>query len=1059
MPFPKMNPALERALVARAYDEPTAVQLAVLEPAAIGHDMLVSAQTGSGKTVAFGLTLAPKLLGDAERFGPATAPMALIITPTRELAVQVQRELAWLYAETGARFASCVGGMDVRTEKTALAAGAHIVVGTPGRLRDHLERRRLDVTKLAAVVLDEADEMLDLGFREDLEFILDATPAERQTLMFSATVPRPIEALARKFQRDAVRIETVGRNLPHEDIEYRAVRTLPHAVESTVINLLRYYDSKATLVFCATREGVRRMHTGLANRGFAAVALSGELSQAERTLALQSLRDGRAKVLVATDVAARGLDLPELALVIHADLPNDPETLLHRLGRTGRAGRKGISVLVIPPSRRRKAEQLLGIARVNAEWEGAPTAKQIAAKDQERLLALPILDELATAEDLALGRTLLEGRTPEQLAAALIRMHRASLPVPEDIRDTGRGAAPSRHERPERSERANSHDRDEGRGRTGFVNKSMRDPAAAGGGFNRSEREGRDEMVWFGLNIGREKNADPRWLLPLICRVGDVSKSEIGSIKIADRQTTFEILASHADQFELAFKASKNKEGKMWRVDGEAAPAASEPKSESKPGRPHVSKPYKPKRPIVDAAETGEPAVTLVEATFAAETTAELASVELPAHDTPAPVAVVAEHLVAERAVTQSATADVAAPSNAIEPSVPEVISTGVEHQVSAMIEPLTEVAAEPSIDTPAKPKKPRHAKTFDAESRKPRDDKRGGSEARTKPAWQKRPDGADAGAKSGYRSAGANGHKPYADASARPPPRAEHSEARSSGYQARPDRDRDGASSSEGASSKPASKPWQKRSDATPGAARPGGWTKKPHSADNKFKSEGFKSRSGDGGNSRSEHMRDGDARPANGNSQAHGGYDASKRRYERPDAAPGGGEKRFHPLDQAGTAPRKRFNEARTDAGNGSGAGSGAGGQSARADKPHGNGYSAAPHAGRPEQRSEQRSERRPEHRPDHKRSTDGAGGAKQRYARPEGGHGAGAKPYGSPAKSESRQPFDKDSRPHSSKPHSAKPHGGKPHGGKPGGGKPFSGKPGGRPFKSGFKAKNRP
>ena len=358
--------------------------------------------------------------------------------------MQVQRELAWLYAETGARIATCVGGMDPKAERTALAAGAHIVVGTPGRLRDHLERRRLDLSKLRAVVLDEADEMLDLGFRDDLQFILDETPAERQTLMFSATVPRGIESLARSYQKNALRIETAQRNRQHDDIEYRAIRTVPYAIEPSVVNLLRYFDAPAALVFCATREGVRRMHAALANRGFAAVALSGELSQAERTDALQSLRDGRSKVLVATDVAARGLDLAELTLVIHADLPNDAETLLHRSGRTGRAGRKGISILIVPPNKRRRAEELLSCSRINASWGNAPTAKEIAAKDQERLLALPILDELATAEDLELGRTLLEGRTPEQVAAALIRMHRASLPVPESLKDFGRPAAPER---------------------------------------------------------------------------------------------------------------------------------------------------------------------------------------------------------------------------------------------------------------------------------------------------------------------------------------------------------------------------------------------------------------------------------------------------------------------------------------------------------------------------------------------------------------------------------------------------------------------------------------
>src|ERR671921_942187 len=204
MAFPETHPALDRALAERGYAEPTPVQAAVLQPEARDRDLLVSAQTGSGKTVAYGLAMATTLLGEEERFGPPREPLALIIAPTRELALQVNRELIWLYGPAGARVASCDGGMDVRREQRALADGCHIVVGTPGRLRDHLERGRLDTSKMRVVVLDEADEMLDLGFREDLGFILDATPAERRTLLFSATIPREIAMLARRFQRDAL---------------------------------------------------------------------------------------------------------------------------------------------------------------------------------------------------------------------------------------------------------------------------------------------------------------------------------------------------------------------------------------------------------------------------------------------------------------------------------------------------------------------------------------------------------------------------------------------------------------------------------------------------------------------------------------------------------------------------------------------------------------------------------------------------------------------------------------------------------------------------------------
>ncbi len=220
--FEGIVPALGRALDKRGYTELTQVQKAVLELEPAGADALVSAQTGSGKTVAFGIALAPSLLDGEERFDRAAAPLGLAVAPTRELALQVKRELEWLYAETGAVIASCVGGMDIRTERRALERGAHIVVGTPGRLCDHIRRNALDMSDLRAVVLDEADEMLDLGFREDLEFILDAAPAERRTLMFSATVSRTIANLAKNYQRDAVRITTAAEQKQHGDIEYRA---------------------------------------------------------------------------------------------------------------------------------------------------------------------------------------------------------------------------------------------------------------------------------------------------------------------------------------------------------------------------------------------------------------------------------------------------------------------------------------------------------------------------------------------------------------------------------------------------------------------------------------------------------------------------------------------------------------------------------------------------------------------------------------------------------------------------------------------------------------------
>ena len=448
---PNLHPALAAALAARGYDTLTPVQSEVLKDEAQGRDLIVSAKTGSGKTVAFGLAIADQLL-EGDNVSWTREPLCLVIAPTRELAMQVSKELDWLYASAGARVVTCVGGMDPMKERRALQGGAHIVVGTPGRLRDHLERGALNLSALRVAVLDEADEMLDMGFREELEEILDATPPERRTLLFSATMPRPIVALAKRYQKDALRIETLGDREGHADIAYQAVAVSPTDIEHAVVNLLRLHEAETAILFCATREAVRRLHASLSERGFDAVALSGEHSQSERNHALQALRDQRARVCVATDVAARGIDLPSVSLVIHVELPRDAEALQHRSGRTGRAGRKGTAVLIVPFRRRRNVEIMLRNARIDAEWLDPPSPEQVRIKDRERLLASLSVEVEPDEEDRPLADQLMATLSPQAIAAALVRTLRTNLPAPEDIlapggRDGGRprtaGRAPA----------------------------------------------------------------------------------------------------------------------------------------------------------------------------------------------------------------------------------------------------------------------------------------------------------------------------------------------------------------------------------------------------------------------------------------------------------------------------------------------------------------------------------------------------------------------------------------------------------------------------------------
>lgn len=551
-----MIQTLADALSERGYDKLTAVQTAVTDPELQDSDLLVSAQTGSGKTVGFGLAIATTLMGEAEHLGPAAAPLALIVAPTRELAFQVMRELSWLYAKAGARVTTCIGGMDMRDERRALDRGAHIVVGTPGRLRDHIQRGSLDMGQLRAVVLDEADEMLDLGFREDMEFMLNEAPDERRVLMFSATVPPMIAKLAKTYQRDAVRVTTLSDTSQNAAIRYQAMRVAQRDSENAIINVLRYHDAPNAIVFANTRAMVNRLTARLSNRGFSVVALSGELSQNERTHALQSMRDGRARVCVATDVAARGIDLPNLDLVIHAELPSNGEGLLHRSGRTGRAGRNGISALILPPKVTKKAERLFKFAKIEAEWVKAPSVEDIQRKDRERLLADPVWNTETTAEQNEFAAELLALHSPERIAAAYLALYTAQQSAPEEL------ATPDA-------------------------------PV---------ERKPFGPSVWFSLTVGRDAQAEPRWLLPLLCRTGNIDKDMIGAIRVQQTESFVELTKASVKGFLEALGPKLELEDGITIRQLDAAPdlGGSQSNRSSSPRKPKGDRPTRDRAPQHD---------------------------------------------------------------------------------------------------------------------------------------------------------------------------------------------------------------------------------------------------------------------------------------------------------------------------------------------------------------------------------------------------------------------------------------------------------------------------
>ncbi|MEO0380600.1 MAG: DEAD/DEAH box helicase [Pseudomonadota bacterium] len=560
---------LQTALTARGYTELTPVQQAVTDPDLMGADLLVSAQTGSGKTVGFGLALGSTLLGDEPLFQMADAPLALVIAPTRELAMQVKRELGWLYGETGVVMASCVGGMDMRDERRALGRGAHIVVATPGRLRDHIMRGSIDLSAIRGVVLDEADEMLDLGFREDLEFILGECPDSRRTLMFSATVPAQIAKLAKTYQKDAIRIATTSGEKQHADITYQAMTVANHDAENAIINILRFHEAPNAIVFCNTRAMVNRVTTRLSNRGFPVVALSGELTQSERTNALQAMRDGRARVCVATDVAARGIDLPNLDLVVHAELPSNHETLLHRSGRTGRAGRKGTSALIVMAKVRAKANRILRSAKLEAEWIDAPSADAVRAADEARLMDNPMWTDPITDGETDMVAKFIETFSPEQLAAAVLRIHGLRHSAPEHL--------------------------------------SM----VAGDKTAPKARAPFGPSTWFSVTGGRDQGIEVRRLLPIMCNAGDITKDDIGAIRIVNDMSYVELKTEAVAGFVQNLGPTMQVEGgaTVTQLDG-VPDAASQPKPrfEGKSGRNASDKPKrgygdKPKRGYGDGAK------------------------------------------------------------------------------------------------------------------------------------------------------------------------------------------------------------------------------------------------------------------------------------------------------------------------------------------------------------------------------------------------------------------------------------------------------------------------
>ncbi len=617
-PFAALPPPLRRALEARGFLSFTPVQSAVLDAVGAGCDLRISSQTGSGKTVALGFAMAADVLAAdgvpqadispdlgrpyavARPTRPQRGPVALVIVPTRELAAQVAEELTWLFAEVpGASVDVVTGGTSVPFERRRLSRSPRILVGTPGRLIDHLESGALALDSVRQLVLDEADQMLDMGFRDELEAILERTPPERRTHLVSATFPEGIQRLAERYQKSPRSVEGSRLGAVNADIEHIAHLVRPDQRYDLLVNHLLLSGGERTLVFVNTRAETGELAARLTEDGFGAQPLSGELQQSQRTRTLAAFRAGTAPVLIATDVAARGLDVPDVALVVHTALPLDAETYIHRSGRTGRAGQRGRSVLMVAPSKERRAARMLTEAGLRLQWRPGPPAAEVqAALDKRagealeaRIAAAATEAGAPTPRERALARELLATHDAERIVAALLRdavqqpptAPRALDDLPEsrafgDRRPAprrGRGAFeryPERYqerpvgrygERPFHESAPPAPAEGPERSRDGFLRgddrRSPRRPAEAGPETRRG-----GEFVRFRVNWGFRGGANPRRLLATLCRRGGVTNREIGSIDIGPAESSFEVAAWAAESFAARAAGDDPRDPGLW---------------------------------------------------------------------------------------------------------------------------------------------------------------------------------------------------------------------------------------------------------------------------------------------------------------------------------------------------------------------------------------------------------------------------------------------------------------------------------------------------------------
>jgi ATP-dependent RNA helicase DeaD len=527
-----LRPELLQALTSLGYEEPTPIQREAIPPLLEGRDLLGQAATGTGKTAAFALPVLQKLVSNAKGAGPG----ALVLVPTRELAEQVSQAIHRYGRDLGVRVLPVYGGQPIVRQLQALQRGVDVVVGTPGRVLDHIGRGTIHLGDVATVVLDEADEMLDMGFAEDIEAILAETPAERQTVLFSATMPPRIDGIARRHLRDPIRIQ-MGREASAPG-EIPLVRQSAYVVArahkpAALGRVLDVEAPSAAIIFCRTREEVDQVTENLNGRGYRAEALHGGMSQDQRDRVMGRLRGGSTELLVATDVAARGLDIEQLTHVVNYNVPSAPEAYVHRIGRVGRAGREGAAITLAEPRESRMLKAIERLTHQRITLEKVPTVTDLRARRLE--LTRASLQASLEADDLERFRVVIESLTEEfdieTVALAAVKLAHEAAGGDVDEEEIPSVATPPRSE---------SRDRDP---RRGPDSRGGADRGARASGARSSDTG----VARLFLGLGRRAGLRPQDLVGAIAGESGLSARDIGAIQITDRFSLVEVPESAAD--------------------------------------------------------------------------------------------------------------------------------------------------------------------------------------------------------------------------------------------------------------------------------------------------------------------------------------------------------------------------------------------------------------------------------------------------------------------------------------------------------------------------------